>query len=78
MVHRGILAMELEDLNLLQFACERALAWLLNQHNKLPTRLHLREFYQCHSRGDAELTAGAETVALIQQSRLVEKQKPRP
>ena len=58
MVHEGILAMDdLTDLNLVQFACEHALAWLLNRHNKLPTRLHLREFYRCHSRGDSELAA---------------------
>ena len=78
MVHRGIVAMELEDLNLVQFACERALGWLLNQCHKLPTTLHLREFYRCHSRGDGELTAIAETVALIQEARLAEKQKPQP
>jgi hypothetical protein len=78
MVHRGILAMELEDLNLVQFACEGALGWLLNQCNKLPTRLHLREFYRCHSRGDGELRAICETVALIQEGRLAEKQKPKP
>lgn len=70
--------MELEDLNLVQFACERALGWLLNQCHKLPTTLHLREFYRCHSRGDGELTAIAETVALIQEARLAEKQKPQP
>lgn len=69
MVHQGILAMELEDLNLLQFACEGALAWLLNQRMKLSTRVHLREFYRSHSRGDGELAAIAETVALIRQSR---------
>ena len=70
MVHEGILAMDLADLNLIQFACERALGWLLNQCNNLPTRLHLREFYRCHSRGDNELTAIAETVALIREDRL--------
>ncbi len=76
MVHEGILAMDLADLNLVQFACERALGWLLNQCNKLPTRLHLREFYRCHSLGDVELAAIAETVALIQEDRL-EKEKAR-
>jgi len=70
MVHEGILAMDLGDLNLVQFACERALGWLLNQCNKLPTRLHLREFYRCHSCGDDELTAIAETVALLREDRL--------
>src|SRR6266511_3127031 len=69
MVHHGVLAMEMEDLNVLQLACERALAWLLIQGQKLPTRLHLREFYRCHSLSEAQLTATAETAALLLEER---------
>jgi hypothetical protein len=69
MVHEGILAMENEDLNIIQFASERALEWLLIQGQKLPTRLHLREFYRCHSLSEGQLTAAAETAALLLEER---------
>jgi len=77
MVHEGILAMEAEDLNLIQFACEGALGWLLATHAKLPTQVHLREFYRCYSLGDSQLAAIAETVARLQESREIMKKSPR-
>lgn len=77
MVHEGILAMEPEDLNLIQFACERALGWLLATHTKLPTQFHLREFYRCYSLGDTQLAAIAETVSRLQESREIVKKQPR-
>jgi hypothetical protein len=77
MVHEGILAMEPEDLNLIQFACESALGWLLATHAKLPTQFHLREFYRCYSLGDSQVAAIAETVARLQESREIMKKSPR-
>jgi hypothetical protein len=78
MVHHGILEMDIEDLNILQFACERALGWLFKEWKRLPTRLHLREFYRCRTLNEAELSATAETVALIKESRELDKQNPKP
>jgi hypothetical protein len=69
LVHHGLHHIDEEEVNILLVVCESVLGWLMRVWKKLPTKLHLREFYRCVTRGDTELDAVTQSVAYIRAHR---------
>ena len=64
-VHKGIIDVDDNDINLLKYICEIIIQWLLSIYRKVPTINHLDNYYRFRSIKDNELKIKMETIKLL-------------
>lgn len=68
-VHRGLHDVSDRDINTLKLACERALLWLIQHREDLPTKMHLDRYYRLREVGNAHIEVFSDTLKFIQKER---------
>jgi hypothetical protein len=73
-VHRGIHNVTDDDINIMKHICETALRWLISERHRIPSSLHLDQFYRLRELNDAEVEARKDIIKYIAVHRGIKKE----
>jgi len=68
-VHRGIHDVQDDDINILKFACEVAIEWLIRIQKTLPSTAHIEHYYRLRDMNNTDLEAVRDCVAYLKKDK---------